>query len=682
MHYNEGGWGQTIRSLIPYTGSNAIRYENQTVELSTATSIASPAVNLDNMDYVFTVSVDHQLRIWNLASGKIDYIGDILNQKLDPSEQAKKVIDPSQSQLVRVLSTNDESALCVTYSPLGAGEFKFWGVRPSGDAPLKVIDHFPHIKLVPQAPSSEIWTLADFSVVRDEADPDIMSLLALWKNNVTYRLLRLDFQMSSSTSALKKAWSGTWMSMATESIRESAVPTVTPGDSSDSTDKWLDFIFCPGRFTSATIETGVAIYSNRRGSGKEASRKNTSLADRMCASIASTASLDRDASGGMNYEQFRRSTNDHWSTFYRLLLELDKRRGEALSLVLDPQGQTPWVVLADGITAVRDCSQLEQIWHNNGNYTEATAYVARVLIAAAAFRDSFADQFLQSCKAMLLEELFQEPSLTTPQRMRAFWNKCDFANQVGEEEYQRLITDLELGFEGSLTSEVYSAMLQLMDSSTNFEKRTQEFRLPVFGNKLIARGVQETVELHRNICFDQLILLVFIEGELNQDDQGLHFETAHIYESLIKMIKRLELLNWLTSTMISLPIKKHERSNSVTEQLLVKKPAPTAETVTVLEGVLRHLFSLDLRPTELMSSVITEVILQICAPDGNYVAPPSVIQCFLLNNNRADLAIEFSRFCEHDAFSIYIQGRASLAVNDAVTAALLFKKAAFGLGKW
>jgi nuclear pore complex protein Nup160 len=81
-----------------------------------------------------------------------------------------------------------------------------------------------------------------------------------------------------------------------------------------------------------------------------------------------------------------------------------------------------------------------------------------------------------------------------------------------------------------------------------------------------------------------------------------------------------------------------------------------------------------------MSSALTEVIIQICAPDSEYEAPPAVIQCFLLKYGRADLAIEFSRFAANDAFSTYVQGRACLASNDASTASMLFKKAAFGIG--
>jgi nuclear pore complex protein Nup160 len=353
-----------------------------------------------------------------------------------------------------------------------------------------------------------------------------------------------------------------------------------------------------------------------------------------------------------------------------------------MSLVIDPQGEMPWVVLADGITAIRDCSGLERIWHNNGMVPAGTELVARPLFAAAAFRDSLSDQFMHSCKSLLLEEIFQEPSLTDPARMRAFYDKCDFSNQIGDEEYSQLVSGLAGDFKG-VTPQVYQAMLELMNAAEDFDKRPQVLPLAEFGNKLVLKGVQETIELHRNVCLDQLVLLVLIEAEINHGEEGIQFETAIVFSQLMLMLTRLELVNWLASTQISLPLKKVERSNSITDKSMspTRKSPPRVETITVLEGVLRHLFGLDLRGDETMSSVITEVIIQICAPDSEYEAPPVVIQCFLLNQDRADLAIGFSQFAGHDAFSTYIQGRACLAANDALTASMLFKKAAFGMGK-
>ncbi|CZR60827.1 uncharacterized protein PAC_10723 [Phialocephala subalpina] len=677
-HYNEGGWRQAVRTFVNVPGGTAIRYGGENLELSTAISIASPVISIDGMPYAFTVSLDHKIRVWNLQTRKIAYIGDILDQELNAQEQAKRVIDPSQSQLVKVYGKSQESALCVTFSPLGSGQFKFWHVTPAADGTVIFTDIFPSNVLEPQAPSSEIWTLADFAVITDDSQINKFGLWVLWKNNVTYRLHRVDFQ-SGSVSGVSNAWRDGWNAMATETLRETLLPTVLPSDAADGTDKWLDFILSPGRFTEATVETGLAIYAKGLGGSKELSRRPGTLPDRMCTVIASTTSLSQASNGNMDFEQFRSSTDAQWRRFYRLLLELDKQRGEAMSLVIDYEGEMPWVILADGITSIRTCSSLERIWHNNGMVPSGTEHVARPLFAAATFRDSLSDQFVHNCRARLTEEIFQEPSLTDPMRMRTFYHTCNFASQIGEEEYDQLYSGIGGGFK-DVTPQVYENILTLLVDTTNSAKGDPILPLAEFGKKLIVKGVQEIVELHRNVCLDQIILLILIEAEVNHTEEGIQFETATVFRQLMLMLQRLELIGWLASTQITLEINpKKERSNSITESTssLNKKPA-SMETITVLEGVMRHLFGLDSR-NDKMSSMVTDAIIQICAPNSTYEAPPSVIQCFLLEKNRPDLALDFSRFTGPDAFSTYIQGRAYLAANDALTASTQFKKAALGM---
>ena len=604
-------------------------------------------------------------------------MGDILNQEIDTNDAAKPVIHPSQSQLVKVFGDSEETAICVTYSPLGTGQFKFWKVSPAVEGNLEVADLFPNNSLEPRTPTSDLWTLADFSVVLDRMNINSFTLWTLWKNNTTYRVMKLDFH-SGSIARVRDAWNNEWMAMASETLREMPLPTISQGDSSDSTDKWLEFILSPGIFTSATIETSLAIYARGLGSSREASRRSGSLTERMCSTIASTATLGRRSDGHMDYEQFRSATDAQWRRFYRLLVELDKQRGEALSLAIDPQGEMPWVVLADGVTAVRECSGLERIWHNQDMIPSGAEHVAALVTAAASFRDSLSDQLLHSCRTTLLSELFEEPSQVDPVRMRQFYANCDFANQIGEEEYDQLIKNLGGGFK-DVTPQVYDALLELMNPAEDLETRPQKNHLAEFGNKLIVKGVQETVELHRNVCLDQLILLVLIEGEINHGDEGIQFEAAAVFSRFLTMLKTLELMKWLSSTRIALPVEKPERRGSVTDMTSSLKK-PTVEKATVLEGVFRHLLSLDTRRGEQMSSAVTEVIIQICAPNSVYETTPAGIQCFLLSRNGTDLAMEFSRFSGQDPFSTYVQGRTCLAANDALTAATLFKKAAFGMG--
>ncbi|KAL3428014.1 DNA repair protein rad51 [Phlyctema vagabunda] len=678
--YSESSWG--LKSLIPFQGNNTIQFGKLHLEQSTATSIASPSTLISDVPHAFTVCLDHKLRIWNLRSGKVVYCKDILDPELDPHDAGRPVISPSYSQLVRVLAFEDGRTLCVTFSPNGLGQFKFWDVATGEDGLLDVQDLFPESTLEPRAPTSDVWTLADFSVLQDRINVNGLSLWILWKNNTTYRIQKLAFQKYGSVALLRQAWQTGWEGMTQETVSDSPLPTIFHGDASDGTDKWLEFIFLPGRFTTPTIETCLAIYESGLGASKEVSGRRTgSLPERLCSKIACTANLVRKSDGQMDFEQFRVATDAQWRRFYRLLIEIKKQQGEALSLVVDPHGELPLVISADGISAIRSGSDLERIWHNqDSSLLSADENVLLSLIsAAAALRDTFSEQLTYNFHTTVLRELFEDPSEIDPVRIRSFYDMCDFTNQIGDEEYTQLVTNLGGDFK-NVTPQVYEALLSLMTASDEMEKRPHELPLADFGNKMVVKGVQEIVELHRNICLDQLALLVLIEAEINHGEEGIGFDTATIFRQLLTMLKQLELVGWLAKTQISLPLNMLDRSSSLSESMLSqKKPLPADETVTILEGVLRHLFGLDTRRYETLPSALTEILIQICDPDSEYEAQPVVIQCFLLKNDRPDLALDFSRFAGNDAFSTYIQGRVSLAANDAYGACSSFKKAAFGM---
>ncbi|TVY53652.1 Nucleoporin [Lachnellula cervina] len=666
-HFNEGGWGNNLRSFMP-----ASLQSSTSTHPSTATAMAS--VTLNDMLYCFTVTLDHRLRIWNFIKSKIVYMEDLLGEELEGPENAKR-IDPENSQLIRVYSENEDTALCVTYSPLGAGQFKFWRVSPEGDGNLRLIDLFPDNVLEPQRNTPVNWTLADFALVLDKADINNFTLWILWKNNTASRVQKLLFE-SGPESQVRNAWREGWVDMAPENLESDPVKMPAhSGDPSDVVDQWLQFILSPGRFTRATIETGLAICE--QSPGHQTIRKNATLPERMCSAIASTASLNRTSDGRMDYKHFRNTTNAHWESFYNFLQLLDKQRAEALSMVIDSQGDMPLVVSADGIVAVRECSGLERIWYNNKDAVIRgdDEFIARPIFAASAFRKQFSTQVQLSCKGMLLEEIFEEPSLTDLARMRMFYDKCDFANEVGDYQYDELVKNLGGDFK-EFTLDVCNDILQLTAPAADMEKRPLELPLAEFGNKLILKGVQKTVELHQKVCFDFLVLLVFIEAEINNGEEGTQFETAAVFRQLVFTLKRLELIDWLVSTQISLPVPKTGRSNSTPEKAS-KKQTPKTKTITILEGLLHHLFSLDLKEGEVMAKAVTEVLLTICDPESEIELHPALIQCFLLKHDRHDLAMEFSKFAGQDAFSNYIQGRVHLANNDSETAAMFFKKAAF-----
>lgn len=689
--YNDGGWTSGLKSLVPWQGSNTVKYGKVNMELPAITAIETREVN--GVLCAFAVSLDHRLRIWEMSHGKAIFAGDILGQERKPEELGKWVIHPSQSQLIKIIDDEDGNPIVVTYSPHGAGEFKFWQTNGIPDGEVEMVDMFPDTHLKPPPPTTDIWTMADFAIGRPVGSAATVSLWILWKNNITYRIQTCEFNMLSQSS-IENAWKGSWVAAAGETLPDSPLPALTSTDPEDPSQKWLDYIMFPGRYTTATLETALSIYERSVGKADKQATTRTSknLTERICSIVSSQATLPMSTDGELDFNVFKSATDAQWRRFYRLIVELDKQRGEALSLGFDHDEQLPIIATADGLSVIRDCSQLERLWHNPDNTWGGTSdAVSRLLSSAAAFRENFSNRLQHACDVQLKVELFQEPSLTDIERLQSFYDKCDFAGQIGDEDFTQLYANLGGTFKG-FTLKVYQELVNSMASASDemdIDGRLERLPLAGFGRKVVVKGVQEMVELHRSICIDQLVLLAFIEGEIDQAEEGMRLDTAAVHRMLMAQLKRLEVLEWLSSTTLSIVPMKTERANlsdSFTSAVTANdspntKKREDTKTVTVLEGTLNHLFGLLAHSGIAAPQLLTDLLLRVCAPNSDIELQPALIQAFLIKTERPDLALSFSRFCAQDPFSTYIQGRACLASKDLAFASTYFKKAAFGLCK-
>lgn len=627
--------------------------------------------------FLFTVCIDHRLRIWNPKTGQILHTVDILNAERNPQEIGKWTIDPSQANLVRLIETGPGRGLCVTFSPIGTGEFKFWKVVAKTDSDVLVDDAFPTEHFIPDAPSlSDAWTLADFSI--SEIADAKFHLWILWKNNTTYRVQRLRLGLTDMAES--------WQSGSEAVYFDSSPPTAEtsgPCDPTDTTERWLDVILCPGRFTKSTLETALAIYE--RGLGKKSdspSKGPLALPEAICSVLASTAALERGPSGGMDYEQFRSAGEIHWRRFYRLLMELDKRRSEAVSLIVDPNADTAWVVCADFVSVIRDCSPLERLYHNLSRPEDGYKDAATLVATALSFLDVFPDNIIQVCNAVLRSELFEDTTKTDLERIQYLSDKAGFWRGVTEEDCGPVVESLGQNF-SLVTLELYDQIIELVapDDSTN---RNIRYPLTDFGRRLVARTVQENLELHWRVCFSQLILLVHMEFEFEQEEDALHHrvDIGGVFRRLVTILRRLELLRWLSKTEISVPVRKDRVGPNSSSPTAQKRSSEETQTISALEGSVGHLFGLTDARREPLASSLTKIVTSLCSPDSDIELSPAHIQCFLIKRDRADLAAELVPFGDQNPFSTYVQGRVFLALKDFSSAAVAFKKAATGLSMY
>jgi nuclear pore complex protein Nup160 len=632
----------------------------------------------DDTHFLFTICLDHRMRVWDVRTGQILYTGDILNTNRDPQDVGKWIVDPNQSNLIRIVNTAQGQCLVVTYSPIGAGEFKFWRVKGNNQGSVLVADLFPNHTLTPQAPSSlDVWTMADFGVAQQDQGPEIWTL---WKNSFTYRVQALQIHPKSSAGPFSTGWKAVFLDNAPPAAQSS-----NACDPTDATERWLDLIFFPGRFAKSTLEAVLAMYEKASGSAKDTSaRASRTLAESICAVIGSTTTLDQGSAGRMDYDQFRASSEVQWRRFYRLLIELDKQRGEALSLVVDADLGMPWVLCADVAAVVRQCSSLDLVCHNVNTPEKDNEDVSTLVKTGLDFVDNFSDAMLQLCRAALRSEMFDDQAKSDEERLQYFSDKASFWRQVTEEECNQVVDSLGQNFR-TVTPSLYEDLFDLLRADSDENSRELQFAFTSLGRNVIVQATQDTADLHWQILFSQLILLVHMEFEFDNEEDALHsrFDVGTIYRKIIAALRRLEHVKWMAKTEMNAPPVLTSRRSSVsgTSSPTSKRGKDEPQVITALEGILGHLLGLSEAESQPLMRSITDVATNLCASDSDIDLLPYLHQCFLLKAERPDLALQLSPFAEQDPFSTYIQGRVFLALQDYDTAALYFKKAAIGLSK-
>ncbi|KAK7753701.1 hypothetical protein SLS62_004324 [Diatrype stigma] len=672
-------WKETFYNAKRWVHGLA-NFFGKAIELETTAALTAVQTNLGNTNasFLFTVCLDHRLRIWNLNSGQILETMDLLNAERSPQETGKWQLDPSQTNLIRIVGDIEGERLCVTYSPVGSGEFKFWRLRSDDADALDVDDMFPSLHLVPKPPSgADVWTLADF-VVDQELDGGLHSnirIWALWKNNMAYRVQHLEFTVAHGdpeTDGIYDAWENQWATVYSDTSISTAQASGST-DPIDVTEKWLRIILAPGKFPRASIEAALNAYERAIGKSNGSSRNNRCISESICSAIASTNSLKRTSTGEMDNEQFRVGSESQWRRFYRILIELDKPRGEALALAYEPNARMPWVVCADRISAIRDCSALETVYH----YPGPRDPLSNLISTGRSFLECFSDGMLQICNSVLRSELFEQTTKTDYERIQFFSDKAGFWRQISDEDCAQVTDALGENF-NKVSTALYEGLIERCNQPS---EKDASYPLTEFGQKVTLKSTEDLVELQWNVCFSQLILLVHMEFEFDQPEDALHnrVDIGSVYRSLVDSLRRLELIRWLSSNQVSIPLSKSDRSNSTTldSSMTAKRPSDEYSLVTALEANVAHLLGFE--SIESTQSSIAEVAADLCATDSNIELHPHYIQCALLVQERPDLAIGLSPLCDETPFSTYIQGRVHLALKDLTTAASYFRKAAYGM---
>ncbi|KAL4865222.1 hypothetical protein BDV12DRAFT_174951 [Aspergillus spectabilis] len=703
---DERTWGASLRGLVRWNAQPSIKYHGRNLDANVPNAVATTS----DQTYVFAVCLNHTLKIWNLATNKLVATKDLLGREIQQPEALSYALNPSESSFIRVF--NVERALdgayryyVVTYSPFEDGCFKFWAVKGGLTTPLVIEDLFPDAPLRPLDPDSSgnmFWSIADFQVKPAE-EGKRMELWVLWRNSGLYRLYTLHFNFES----LVTDWESNWTSVASDTRKQEPPPRTAISDVVDPTERWLKYLLQPNRFPPEVLETALAIYQEalKPLSSSSTLKKSVPLPERLCSTIAATVSLRKFDDDEMDFTRYRSDTDSKWRQFWQIADDVNKRRFEPVSLAYDSYYETPWLLLSDSCAIVRECSSTELLLHNPGSVLQSEGpkivdrwrhrnlesevgdlfeEASHLMTVASDFRRRFSADLDAACQGAIEAEIFTEPSSSVQDRMDAFRDRCDFTEQISNQVYDDLISEMNQHLNiYMLSSEIFYKLLQTIP--LGFPGKDSDLLPTHFGVKVTVNGVQETILFTRKILIDLLVLVVFVDGEVQQDN-GSTFDAVDLFVELVTLLREYEMMLWLSSKTR----KSSERQTKITEDSPISSfslmESPASGKNERITTVLEDLFAADIKPRQAiglpqsytLTLGIQDVLSWVTRP-GEVAYPNALvyIQCNLIAKGNVDLAWDFLRFQASTSWSTYVKGRLYVAMSELDTAALYFRKAAY-----
>lgn len=696
--YDDKSWSASIRGMVSRRGGQAIEYGPSHLDIRTVQGMTAST----DGNYLFTICLNHQLRVWHLASGRLVVTKDLLDIQRDPQDRIQ--LNPHNTAFVQLFKLPlQKNPVLVTYSPHEGGQFKFWDVRGGLTDTLTLEDKYPGVKLSPPDPDpsgNTVWSLAGFHVQPgDDFKPS--QIWVLWRNNNYHQLYSLHYE----TNDLVDAWKSNWIQTATNFLVRPAPPDLVRSDSEDVTSKWIDFLLFPGRYPDAVLETALNIYQTAKTSPITIP-KSAPLKQRLCSIIASAVSLRKYEDSELDYDRFTIDTDSNWRSFWRVVENVNDGRHLPISLSYDSFSEMTWILMAGKCCAVRECTVLELLQKNEAveleHLEEVTASrwphrkvstddgepfqkIGQLIRSARRFREAFTPELSKDLYLTVGEEVLANSEFVSTMKIFELYDSISFGDSISNDIYDRLEADLQLtdGL-ASLNNEIFLAVLET--SVTNSKRSSSALRSTLFGQDVLSAGLLDCLIEGRQLLWDLLALTIFVEGELNQEDEKLvAFDAPELFSQIVPVLRDYERNLWLATHTRHVPLEFLSSSVKSNASRRKAKLAPEHSRVT---SILEDILSKDIRPQPAIDRPLMYLITDLLADTQQWISGRDTItpedgavylQCDLIAQGNIDFATEFLSFQPSTAWATYVKGRLYLVKGEHNAAAQYFQRAAYGL---
>jgi hypothetical protein len=702
--YQQNSW--SLRGMLPWKGQQTMRFDNADIAVS---SVAAMALSPDGK-HIISVCLDHRLRIYNVASGKLTFQQDILHSFGSQERNPPYTIGPSQSTLLQVIDMHGPKGAeyyIVTYSPV-EHQFKFWGVRDADDDMNGLYDAQNEVDFIPpvdELMNATVWTLEEFFVIPGAAGWRGTEVWIRGRSGPSSKVYSLRFDLhDDDLDNLAKVWRTEWVAvdsgpLTVEGLRKNITnPGEQEFDTSDlfeldCTEQWLEFLFYPGRFTTATLETALLFFRKGLERSRSTRPPKGSLKDRLCATVSAFATKAQD--GTVEPDNYERALAEQWQAYYGLIKDLHKRRGESLSLAYDFKSDMPWLVLSDYLSAIRKCHEPEIIALNSVALSSARPLssplakiisgreeraMANLLNAAASFRRRF-PSLQQELPRQVKTDLLQNRSITVIDRMELMEESCNLSQLLTEDDLASLVEELGTDFK-ALTTDLFLQALQTLAVDEEGHHKIGRRQIARYGLSALHTISQEALATNYDTLLDLLLLILFLQYE---DELSDEFDASEVFIELLAQFKDNMVLTWLATTVWSYQAATGDSSKELLKSLGERfNTSRLPLTQTVLEGLYgEHTFDC-MMPTRPSSGLLTYWSRAWIASVFKTIYFEPMVEATmgkLLSQKEFGLASDFSKFLPESTWATYLKGRLHIALGENALASVCFQKAAYNCGK-
>ena len=714
--YSEGGWGGTLKALNPLKRRQTVRYGDLDLETSSAVDLAkSPDGNI-----VWTVTLDHQLKAWSASTGRVALQMDLLHEKSDRDgsrRQTQYVMTAEQGKLLQIARTpgqpdsgaltrmdEDGSYFVWVYSPKNH-QFKVYEISSissaEGEKP-RCDDLQPRATLIPpieELLNTNIWHLEEFHAQPSPTWTDTQ----LWiraRSGALCKTFTLSFNLlEEDREELMKAFRKGWTvvdngSLTPERLRDANdFPAQLPANADSlitPTERWMSFVFSPGRFSASSIEAALHTYCKRRKLSsltvKGSNAHQAPLQERLVTSVTSKIILARSANNQPDYDAYQADVAAQWTGFYSILEELHRKRIESVSLAFDYDYAQPWSISTDSVAPIRANDGLELLYLNTDllqdqgleqvdpeiaqsifDPKDIMAHSVTVLMAAARnFRRSLPAEARNTFTHIAYQDALCR-DIDDTAGLDGLYERCDLGAEVSEEIFSALETDVQdLEGLGSIDRKIFQQVIRRLDNTRAGSEQIQSLESCRYGDRLNVAVAQQSLQRNEAILLDLLALIAFMSGDLEPSELHLDFSPRKLYYEIMELLKQTSLRLFLASHTRMEP--SLDGTTSKIEATLLEsffagdwKRNSGAEDdndmpVALTRWSKRWAYAVDLKK------------------DWN--GATSHVFSMLLQSELYRLASDFVKYMPDTPWSTYMQARLDVALGEYDTAAMRFREAA------